>query len=421
MEEQVVAVIGLGYVGLMVANAAQNYYKVIGFDTSSQRISQLKLCEDVYEQYDFNRLEKQNITFSDDENSLKKASIYVIAAPTPLNIDKKPDLSSLIEACKTVGKYLSNNDLVIIESTVYPGACDEICYPILIKDLKHGQSIYFGYSPERINPSDTEHTFENTNKIVSGIDNKSLCHVKAFYRRLLSGEITETKSIKIAEAAKLVENIQRDINIALMNELAQVFHVLNINTRDVLKAANSKWNFLGFMPGLVGGHCIPIDPIYLISRAKKMGKITDLLNISRSINNTLPEFIVKVIDEKLKNKQNKKNILVLGISYKANCSDMRNSLVPDLVSMLEDLGCNVVCHDPVINKHWITHDSKIQLLDTAESISFLDAAILAVGHQQFTVDYLKSFFHKCNDRATLFDLTGKLNSDSFANFDFWQL
>jgi len=418
MKENSIAVIGLGYVGMALAEQAQQHYTVIGFDVSKKRIEALKKHHDIYAEYDANELASSKIHLTTEVASIADATIYIITVQTPLDKHNLPDLRALKLACETVSPYLNKDDLVIIESTVYPGTCEEIALPILEKNA-NGE-FYFGYSPERVNPADHDHTFANTPKIVSGIDAASLGRVNAFYERILKAPTHRAPNIKVAEAAKLLENIQRDVNIALMNEAAEIFNAMGIHTQAVLEASKTKWNFLPFNPGLVGGHCIPIDPVYLTERAKEFGVEAKLISTARDINSQLPQTILRAILAKMGSLEGKQ-VLIFGLSYKKNCSDMRTSLVPYLIRLLDQHGARVFANDPILDKAWLGAQTRYTLIDSSTHLKEVDGVIYAVDHDYFSSDYLASWQTCLKKPVCVFDLTGCLDQEQFKDSEFWQL
>ncbi len=382
-----IAVMGLGYVGLPVAVAFGQTHPVVGFDIKSARIAELKVGHDSTEEVLPADLAKANIQYTDQIEDLKKCDFFIIAVPTPVDSGNKPDLSPLIGASRSVGKALKKGDIVVYESTVYPGATEEDCVPVLEKEsgLKFGTDFTVGYSPERINPGDKEHTFTKIKKIVSGSDAATLEIVAEVYASVVVAGVHRASSIKVAEAAKVIENTQRDLNIALMNELAVIFKRMDIDTQEVLDAAGSKWNFMPFKPGLVGGHCIGVDPYYLTHKAEKLGYIPQVILAGRRINdnmgrfvarNTIKTMIAKGIDV------SKSTIGILGITFKENCPDIRNSKVIDIIRELQDYGVNVVVADPHADSSDVQHEYKLPLspIDAEHQV---DALVVAVSHTEY--------------------------------------
>lgn len=381
-----VAVVGLGYVGLPLAVAFAKKVDVIGFDISENNILRLKEGIDYTNEVGNIALKESNILFTNDENQLKNASFIIIAVPTPIKEDFTPDLDYVISASEIVGKNLQKNTIVIYESTVYPGVTEEICLKTLEKfsNLECGKDFYIGYSPERINPGDRVHTLKNITKIVSGMNDEVRDEIKQLYK-LVVDNVYEAESIKIAESAKLLENTQRDINIAFMNEVAMIFSRLGISTSKVIEAMNTKWNALGFKPGLVGGHCIGIDPYYLIYKATLNHSSSEIVALARKINNNMSEFVVENIIQKLikeKHAIKSDNIYILGITFKENCPDIRNSRVLDIISRLKEYEINLKIVDPYADKKLVKQKYDIDLIDLNE-INDADCLIFAVEHDIF--------------------------------------
>ena len=346
-----IAVVGLGYVGLPVAVAFGQKHQVIGFDINTKRISELKSGIDSTDEVDLTELKAAKIQFTDQVTELSGADFFIVAVPTPVDTANKPDLSPLISASKSVAQILKHGDIVVYESTVYPGATEEDCVPVLegISGLKCGVDFTVGYSPERINPGDKEHTFTKIKKVVSGYDAPTLEIVASVYGSVVTAGVHRASSIKVAEAAKVIENTQRDLNIALMNELAVIFKRLNIDTQEVLDAAGSKWNFLPFRPGLVGGHCIGVDPYYLTHKAEQVGYIPQVILAGRRINDSMASFVAKSTIKLMVQQGidiSKSRIAVLGLTFKENCPDIRNSKVIDLIREIQEYGVEVVAVDP---------------------------------------------------------------------------
>jgi UDP-N-acetyl-D-glucosamine/UDP-N-acetyl-D-galactosamine dehydrogenase len=383
-----IAIIGLGYVGLPLAIEFGKFFETIGFDINKSRIKDLIGGKDLtleIESHEFKAAEKLSFTFETED--IQSCNIFIVTVPTPIDIEKKPDLTPLISACETVGKLLKNNDIVIYESTVYPGVTEEVCVPILEKysELKFNEEFYCGYSPERINPGDKEHRITNIKKITSGSTSKIAEKVDSLYKAIITAGTHKVKSIKIAEAAKVIENTQRDINIALINELAMIFNKLDIDTEAVLKAAATKWNFLPFRPGLVGGHCIGVDPYYLTHKATDVGYHPEMILAGRRINDNMGVYVAKEVSKlMIKKKINLAgaNILIMGLTFKENCKDIRNSRVIDLVQEFNSLNCNVDVYDPWVDKEEVQSEYKILPIDLPKK-GYYDAIILAVSHNEF--------------------------------------
>ncbi|MBP7882007.1 MAG: nucleotide sugar dehydrogenase [Candidatus Methylopumilus sp.] len=384
-----IAVVGLGYVGLPVAVAFGKSHQVIGFDISAKRIKELKSGYDSTDEVTSQELLQTNIQYTDNLDELRTADFFILAVPTPVDDANKPDLSPLISASSSVAKALKLGDIVVYESTVYPGATEEDCVPVLEKfsNLKFGTEFTVGYSPERINPGDKEHTFTKIKKIVAGSDLQTLDIIAEVYGSVVTAGVHRASSIKVAEAAKVIENTQRDLNIALMNELAVIFKRLNIDTQEVLDAAGSKWNFMPFKPGLVGGHCIGVDPYYLTHKAEQVGYIPQVILAGRRINDSMASFVAKSAI-KLMIQQgidvSKARIGVLGMTFKENCPDIRNSKVIEIIRELQEYGVDVVVMDPHADAEEVRQEYGVTLQDiTAIAQNQVDALILAVAHREY--------------------------------------
>lgn len=383
-----IAVIGLGYVGLPAAVAlARHFDGVIGFDINAVRVASLKNGVDSTGEIDGAELKKSRLVVTDDTAKLCDATFYIVTVPTPIDELQRPDLSPLDSACKTVGPHLKKNDIVVFESTVYPGVTEHHCGALLekISGLRCGVDFFLGYSPERINPGDKERRFETILKIVSAQNDAALARVRTVYGAAVTAGLHAAPSIKVAEAAKVIENVQRDVNIALMNELAMIFHRVGIRTRDVLDAAGTKWNFLKFTPGLVGGHCIGVDPYYLTSEAERLGYFPHLILAGRRINDGMGVFIVEQIvknmiahDAPVKNAR----IGILGLTFKEDVPDLRNSRVPDIWNALAEYGPRALVHDPHANAAEAKHEYNLDLSDMA-AFHDLDVLVLAVAHADY--------------------------------------
>lgn len=416
MSECKIAVIGLGYVGLPLAVAFAEKYRVLGFDINEPRIAELNKGHDHTLEVEEELLKSvlngnegsHGLYNTSNVEDLADSNVYIITVPTPIDDDHNPDLTPLIKASQTVGKLLTQGDIVIYESTVYPGATEEECVPVLeeYSGLKYNKGFYCGYSPERINPGDKEHTVKKILKVTSGSTPEIAEQVDQLYKSVITAGTYKAASIKVAEAAKVIENSQRDINIAFVNELAMIFNKMNIDTVDVLEAAGTKWNFLPFRPGLVGGHCIGVDPYYLAQKAKKVGYYPQILLAGRRLNNSIGPYVgSQVVKLLMKSGKvvNQSRVLVMGITFKENCPDIRNSRVIDIVLELEDFGVNVDVYDPWANPEEVKHEYGLDLRTLAD-IDQYDGVVLAVAHNEFrnglldnvkegTVIYdVKSFF-----------------------------
>lgn len=404
-----IAVVGLGYVGLPLAVHMASKFKVVGFDVNKDKVLQLMQHKDPCEELPSEEFKGKDISFTSDDNILKEAKFYIVAVPTPIDEHKKPNLTPVKSATATIAKYLKKGDCVVFESTVFPGCTEEVCVPILerISRLKFNEDFTVGYSPERINPGDKEHTFTKIKKIVSASTEQSLETVAKVYSEVVIAGVHKAPTIKVAEAAKVVENIQRDVNIGLMNELSQIFSNLDINTKDVLAAAGTKWNFHNYFPGLVGGHCIGVDPYYLISKAKEVKCNSKLIEQAREVNESMINHIVNQLERRLYTKRFRKadvSILVKGIAFKENVNDIRNSKTAELCLELINRGFNVVVEDYLANPKEVKRHYGIAI-NTSFNGEF-DAVVLAVDHEDYKhlthYDYLK----RGNKQTLIFDVKG---------------
>jgi UDP-N-acetyl-D-galactosamine dehydrogenase len=391
-----IAVIGLGYVGLPLAHAFAEKYPVIGFDIAQDRIAELVNGTDRTLELSDEQVKKaidDGMKFTSDINKLKGCNIYIVTVPTPIDKNKRPDLTPLIKASETIGKILKKDDIVIYESTVYPGATEEDCIPVLEKysGLSFNKDFFCGYSPERINPGDKVHTVTKIKKVTSGSTPKIAQKVDQLYKSVITAGTHLAPTIKVAEAAKVIENSQRDINIAFINELAVIFNKMGINTHDVLDAAGSKWNFLPFKPGLVGGHCIGVDPYYLTHKAQEIGYNPEIILAGRRLNDGMGVYIAnQVIKLMIKKGQkiNNAKILILGITFKENCPDIRNSKVIDVINEMKDFGADISVYDPWADAKEVQKEYQLSLIQTSElNIENYNAVVLAVAHDEFkTID-----------------------------------
>ena len=391
MPEYKIAVIGLGYVGLPLAVEFAQKHPTIGFDISQSRIEELNTGYDRTLELEDAYLAKVNKKFGFKSTSnlqeIKDCNIFIVTVPTPIDKNKRPNLTPLIKASESIGKVLKIGDIVIYESTVYPGATEEDCVPVLeqFSGLKFNQDFYCGYSPERINPGDKEHRITNIKKVTSGSTLEIANKVDALYRSIITAGTHKASSIKVAEAAKVIENTQRDINIALINELALIFRRLGIDTEDVLEAAGSKWNFLNFRPGLVGGHCIGVDPHYLTHKAMEVGYYPEIILAGRRLNDSMAKYVANEIITLMTKKHIQvvdSNILVMGLTFKEDCPDIRNTRVVDVIQELSGFHCNVDVYEPWIDKQESIRDYEITLVEQLEPGKY-DAVIIAVAHHQF--------------------------------------
>ncbi|RXG28681.1 nucleotide sugar dehydrogenase [Leeuwenhoekiella palythoae] len=413
-----IAIIGLGYVGLPLARLFATKYVTIGFDINTERITQLKRGFDKTDELEKELLDEVLLAELVDQpglyctaevDDLTSCTTYIITVPTPIDENNNPDLTPLIKASKLVGSYLKDGDTVIYESTVYPGVTEEICVPILEETsrLTFNSHFFVGYSPERINPGDKTHTVDKIRKVTSGSTPEVAEKIDALYASVISAGTFKASSIKVAEAAKVIENSQRDINIAFVNELAKIFNLLNIDTQAVLEAAGTKWNFLPFKPGLVGGHCIGVDPYYLAQKAKQVGYHPEIILAGRKLNDSMGPYVASQVvklmaqkDIKLKNSR----ILVLGITFKENCPDVRNTRVIDIITDLQEYGAKVSVYDPQADAHLVKEEYGIELLPSIENQKF-EAIVLAVAHRDFEKLDLEKLK---NDAAVVYDVKGFL-------------
>ena len=383
-----IALIGLGYVGLPLAVEFGKKFEVIGFDISKERIDSLKKYEDPNLEISKKEfLESIYLNFSNIIDDIKDCNIYIVTVPTPIDDYKKPDLTELKKSSETIGSILKKNDIVIYESTVFPGATEEFCVPILEKQsgLKFNTDFYCGYSPERINPGDKKHKLINVKKVTAGSTPEISSVVDDLYKEIIVAGTHKAESIKVAEAAKVIENTQRDLNIALVNELALIFKKMNIDTEAVLRAASTKWNFLSFQPGLVGGHCIGVDPYYLTHKANALGYQPEIILAGRKLNDNMGSYVANEVSKlmtKKKIKIKQSNILIMGLTFKENCPDYRNTRVIDLVKEFESLGCNVDIYDPWVDKKRVADEYKIDPISEPTKGKY-DAIIIAVAHNEF--------------------------------------
>ena len=403
-----IGVIGLGYVGLPIANEFSKKFTTYAYDKSKKRILELKKYFDRNMQLSFKELKKNRINLCDNLKSLSTANIFIITVPTPIDKKNIPDLSLIISATKELSKILKKGDIVVYESTVYPGLTKEICVPILEKNskLKYNFDFFCGYSPERINPGDKSKNLKNINKIVSGSNKYALKIIYEIYKKIIKAKVIKTSSIEVAEAAKVIENTQRDLNIGLINELSQIFNKLNIDTEEVLKAAASKWNFNYFTPGLVGGHCIGVDPYYLTYKSKKLGYNPSIILAGRKVNDNMSKYVADKALLSLKKIKTKKNILIMGCTFKENCPDIRNSKVFDVIKHIKKKDKSLKLHifDPNADKNEVYSEYKIKLINKPKK-KYYDLIILAVSHQIFkNKNYARPLTKYGNKLCKLFDL-----------------
>ena len=385
--EEKISLVGLGYVGMPIAVSFAKKINVIGFDISEEKVALYRKGIDPTKEVGDDVIKSTTVEFTADENKLKEAKFHIVAGPTPVNADHTPDLKPVESASRTVGRNLTKGSIVVFESTVYPGVTEEICIPILEKEsgMKCGEDFKVGYSPERINPGDKVHRLETIVKVVSGMDEESLDIIAKVYELVVDAGVHRAESIKVAEAAKVIENSQRDINIAFMNELSIIFNKMGIDTKAVLETARTKWNFLDFTPGLVGGHCIGVDPYYLTYKAEEIGYHSQIILSGREINDSMGKYVAENTVKKMikANKQIKRSkVAIYGVTFKENCPDVRNTKVVDIIRELEEYGIEVKVVDPVADQESLWCEYKIRLYK-AEEITDIDAVIFAVPHDEF--------------------------------------
>lgn len=422
------SLIGLGYVGMPIAVAFAKKINVIGFDLNEKKIELYKKGIDPTHEVGNEIISKTTVEFTADETKLREAKFHIVAVPTPVNDDHTPDLSPIEGASTILGRNLTKGSVVVFESTVYPGVTEDICVPILEKEsgLKCGAEFKIGYSPERINPGDKIHRLETITKIVSGIDEETLECVAKVYELVVGAGVHRAESIKIAEAAKVIENSQRDINIAFMNELSIIFNKMGIDTKSVLKAAETKWNFLKFYPGLVGGHCIGVDPYYLTYKAEMMGYHSQVILSGRRINDNMGKFVAEncvknliAVDKAVKGAK----VAILGFTFKENCPDTRNTKIIDIVNELQEYGITPIIADPEADADEAKHLYGIEFVDVS-TIKDMDVVILAVAHTEFcdfTIADMNKLFGR--GRKVLLDIKGLLNRNEYqeAGYSYWRL
>ncbi len=411
-----IGIIGLGYVGLPLSVEFGKFFKTVGFDINPLRIDQLMDGIDITNELTLDQLrESKDLVYTSNVEDLTSCNIFIVTVPTPIDDLNNPDLRPLINASKTIASILKKNDLVIYESTVYPGATEEVCVPILesFSGLKYNEDFFCGYSPERINPGDKNHTIRDIRKVTSGSNSQTADLVDDLYKVIIEAGTFKAVNIRTAEAAKVIENTQRDINIALINELSKIFNRLDIDTEAVLEAASTKWNFIPFKPGLVGGHCIGIDPYYLTHKSIESGYKPEIILAGRKLNNGMGSYVVEQVSSLMNKKQIQifdSNILILGITFKENCPDIRNSKVFDLINGFLDLECNVEVYDPWVNKSSISKKNNITLIEEP-SKNHYDSIVIAVAHDQFkelSIDDFKAYAKK---NHIIYDLKYVLSED----------
>ncbi len=429
--EEKLSLVGLGYVGMPIAVAFSKVLNVVGFDLNSRKIEMYKSGIDPTKEIGDEAISACTVDFTDDPAKLREAKFHIVAVPTPVNDDHSPDLTPVEGASRILGQNLTKGSIVVFESTVYPGVTEEICVPILEKEsgLKCGVDFKIGYSPERINPGDKVHRLETITKIVSGMDDETLDIVAKVYSLVVKAGVHRAESIKVAEAAKVIENSQRDINIAFMNELSIIFNKMGIDTKSVLEAAGTKWNFLKFFPGLVGGHCIGVDPYYLTYKAEKIGYISQVILAGRRINDGMGKYVAEnLVKNLIKADCHVKGakVAMLGFTFKENCPDTRNTRVIDIYNELKEYGITPLIADPVADADEAKREYGIEFTDISE-IKDVDAVILAVAHDAFssiTMAELDSMYKNAsNDKKVLLDIKGLLNRKEFeqAGYNYWRL
>lgn len=415
-KEYIIGIIGLGYVGFPLACLFANKYKVIGYDINSERVRKLNKAEDSTNEVSEDKIKKafaENLTCTDRIEDLKNCNIYIVTVPTPIDGNRQPDLLPLISASHTVGQVISKNDIVVYESTVYPGVTEEVCIPEIEKTsgMKYNCDFFAGYSPERINPGDKVHTVEKICKITSGSTPEIADIIDSLYNSVLQNGTHKVSSIKVAEAAKIIENTQRDVNIAFMNEIAKIFNAMGIDTTEVIEAASTKWNFINIRPGLVGGHCISVDPYYLIQRAQLSGVLPRVMTEARRINDSMGDYVANQIiklmnlhDIKVKNS----NILLLGFSFKENCPDTRNTKVMSVYHTLSEYTQNITIVDPHVNTENVRKEYGINVTEKIENISNMkfDAIALCVAHSEFLKINLRNML---SENGVVYDIKGVLD------------
>lgn len=411
-----IAVIGLGYVGLPLAVEFGRFFPTIGFDINPRRVSELKTGSDkLLEVSDAELLEAKLLSYTNSPAELSGCNVFIVTVPTPIDKHNRPDLSPLLSASKTIGKIIKKGDVVIYESTVYPGATEEDCVPIIeeLSGLKFNVDFFAGYSPERINPGDKEHRFNNTIKVTSGSTPEVADFVDVLYAKVVKVGTHKAASIKVAEAAKVIENTQRDVNIALVNELAVIFNKMDIDTQAVLEAAGTKWNFIPFRPGLVGGHCIGVDPYYLTHKAQELGYLPEVILAGRRINDGMGTYVAERVARLMMQKRIHvvdSKVLVLGLSFKENCPDIRNTKVIDIINEFKTFNANVDIYDPWVDADEVAHEYGLKLVTSLQS-GIYDAVVLAVSHRQFRKMGAEKIRALGKPNSVLFDVKYLLDSD----------
>ncbi|MGH1720810.1 nucleotide sugar dehydrogenase [Enterococcus casseliflavus] len=426
-QEEKISLVGLGYVGMPIAVAFAKKAQVIGFDLNKEKIELYKNGVDPTKEVGDEVIQCTKVDFTSEPSDLKKAKFHIVAVPTPVNEDHTPDLTPVESASRTVGQNLTKGSIVVFESTVYPGVTEDICIPILEKEsgLKCGIDFKVGYSPERINPGDKVHRLETIVKVVSGMDEESLDTIAKVYELVVEAGVHRAASIKVAEAAKVIENSQRDINIAFMNELSLIFHKMGIDTKEVLEAAGTKWNFLNFSPGLVGGHCIGVDPYYLTHKAEQLGYHSQIILAGRKINDDMGKVVAEnAIKLMIKNKKNVWNakVGIFGFTFKENCPDTRNTKVIDIVNELKEFNIEALVFDPEADAQEAEKIYGINFV-SEEQMNELDLIIIAVNHDTFAKQSMNYWLNRVNDQKVIIDLKGMLDKKEMeaTNVSYWRL
>ena len=422
-KDEKLAVVGLGYVGLPIALEFAKKLDVIGFDINVERVNLMKQNTDPSNELLASDFENCSITFTSNLKDLQEVKFFIIAVPTPIDKNKKPDINPLLSASKTVGKVLKNGDYVVYESTVYPGCTEEDCIPVLeeLSGLTFKENFKVGYSPERINPGDKVHTLSSIIKVSAGCDKESAEEIAKTYELVVEAGVHRASSIKVAEAAKIIENTQRDVNIALINELSVIFNRMDINTYEVLEAAGTKWNFLNFKPGLVGGHCIGVDPYYLTHKAKELGYHAQIINSGRAVNDSMGSYVGSTVAKKIiasGTPMKEARVLVMGATFKEDVSDIRNSKVVDVINELKSFSCNVEVVDPHAESNELWDEYGFKLVD--KIIGVYNSVIVAVNHHEYSIlneDYFRSIL---SEKGLLVDLKG-IFRNKIKELDYWTL
>lgn len=427
--QEKIAVVGLGYVGLPLAVELAKKYDVIGYDINREKLDIYRKGIDVTNEVGDEAIQETTMRFTDDPKALQEAKFIIVSVPTPINLDKTPNLTPIIKASETIGENLTKGSIVVYESTVYPGTTEEICLPILEEKsgLSLGEDFKLGYSPERINPGDKVNTLTKIVKVVSGSDAEALEEISQLYGSIIEAGIHKAESIKVAEAAKVIENSQRDINIAFMNELSMVFNKMNINTKAVLEAASTKWNFLKFTPGLVGGHCIGVDPYYFTYKAEQLGYHSQIILAGRKINDNMGKHVADNIIKTMIQEQitvHEARVGILGLTFKENVADVRNTRVVDIVDELKEYGVELIVHDPYADPEEVQREFGITLADD-EDVKDLDCVVFAVPHQaylmRYTLSTLKNLYR--SDKRVLVDIKSIFDQkeSEAKGFRYWSL